>query len=182
MPAATKIIFLDIDGVVNNNRNIFTASNMPYAGGCAPEDLDVTGVRIINKIARLTGAAVVLMSSWAIGCDMEKLRDLSNKIGINFYSFVPDHLHYPGQTRASMVQIWLEVNPEVTHYAIVDDEPGSHEEIHAEHLVLIDEDNGICANDIDRIGELLDVCIWSLASQEKQDQHKKGNNGHSTHS
>lgn len=59
-----KIIFLDIDGVLNNAE--FFRNNVPPPGRDPDDQLDPAGVRRLNIICARTGAVVVISSTWRI--------------------------------------------------------------------------------------------------------------------
>jgi hypothetical protein len=102
-----KIIFLDIDGVLNcdNTRN---PRKFPY----------VVDPRLLARLKRLlkaTRATVVLSSSWR--CDPVGLL-AARHWGIPFFDVCPDK---PRSPRKEMLA-WLRQHPEVTRFAIIDDE------------------------------------------------------------
>ncbi len=55
-----KVIFLDIDGVMNS------VSTRPHAPRGLVDDLDPANVAVLNTIVQATGAVVVVSSSWRL--------------------------------------------------------------------------------------------------------------------
>lgn len=103
-----KIIFLDIDGVLNCN-NTPNPRNFPYV-------VDKKLVARLKKLLDRTGAKVVLTSSWRldpIGVFAAKHWD------VPFMDVSPD---MPKRTRRDEVLTWLSKHPNVSRYAIIDDE------------------------------------------------------------
>lgn len=86
-----KVIFLDVDGVLNSNRRCFEISEGEY--------LDEEKVKLLSKIILETGAAVVLHSGWRFWFNeaLEPMRkeasdfsSLFGKYGIRLYDKTPD--------------------------------------------------------------------------------------------
>jgi hypothetical protein len=103
-----KVIFLDIDGVLNCNTTP-NPRNFPYV-------VDKKLVVRLKKLLDRTGAKVVLTSSWRldpIGLFAAKYWK------VPFVDVAPD---MPKKTRRDEVLMWLSKHPEVTRYAIIDDE------------------------------------------------------------
>ena len=112
-----KILFLDIDGVLNNANSsvgeMFPVE--PYA------------VLLVDRIVQATGCQVVLSSSWR---HMPDWRDVLKKAApsIELLDRTP---RYSSSTkykidesdlcRGHNIQDWLDEHPEVEAYAIVDD-------------------------------------------------------------
>lgn len=101
-----KVLFLDIDGVVNNKNTSFATDLWP---------LDRYSAFLVGKIEMLTGAKVVLSSSW---------RKHPDGVAIVEKHIVPifDKTGSEGNIRGDEIQAWLDRHPEVTKYAILDDD------------------------------------------------------------
>lgn len=169
----TKAILLDMDGVVNNNRNMFITGVTPYGGKCQPEHLDIVSVGLVNKIKRLTGARLILMSTWAVNCNEERLRVLSRMTGLSFDGFVSDEIgDQVWLSRGECVIEWLKANPKVKDFVVIDDEIDHHHKSYASRVIPIDPDVGITTHHLPSIGECLGVDIWQLAIEEKNAQYR----------
>jgi hypothetical protein len=103
-----KVIFLDIDGVLNCSKTP-NPRKFPY----------VVDKRLLIRLQKLidrTGAKVVLSSSWRldpIGLFAAK------RWGVPFIDVSPDK---PKSPRCKEILNWLSEHPRVTRYAIIDDE------------------------------------------------------------
>jgi hypothetical protein len=103
-----KVIFLDIDGVLNSN-NSPNPRNFPYV-------VDKKLLARFKKLLHRTGAKVVLASSWRL----DPIGILAAKHwGVPFMDVSPD---MPKKARRDEVLMWLTKHPKVTRYAIIDDE------------------------------------------------------------
>jgi hypothetical protein len=103
-----KIIFLDIDGVLNS-RQTPNPRKLPY----------VVDKRLLSRLKHLldkTGAKIVLSSSWR--CDPIGLY-AAKYWGIPFIDVCPD---LPRSPRCKEILRWLASHPTVTRYAVIDDE------------------------------------------------------------
>lgn len=108
-----KILFLDIDGVVN-----CLTTHQRHRGfiGIDPEMAFRVG-----KIQLDTGCEVVLSSTWRLG---EVSREEVRNQVVNFIDVTPE-IHTGGRysgIRGEEIQDWLDRHPEVTKYAILDDD------------------------------------------------------------
>ncbi|MDD5061654.1 MAG: HAD domain-containing protein [Candidatus Marinimicrobia bacterium] len=101
-----KILFVDCDGVVNNIRTPNT-DGWPIDPFCA---------FLIGKIVLATDCKIVLSSSWRHSAEGRGV--FRRKV----YPFIDitDHRNYA--TRGDEIASWLLANPDVTRYAILDDD------------------------------------------------------------
>jgi hypothetical protein len=106
--AMTKVIFLDIDGVLNC-RSTPNPRKLPYV-------VDATLVQRFRSLVDRTGAAVVLSSTWRY--DPAGLFAAQHH-GIPFNDVIPD---LPGRPRRDEVLAWLKTHADVGRYAVIDDE------------------------------------------------------------
>lgn len=105
-----KIIFLDIDGVLNHK-------NSPLCG--AVFGIDYTLLPLLKNILDQTGAKIVLSSSWRLSIHPRlRVKDALASIGAEFI----DCTKYLGGPRANEIQEWLNRHPEVTDFIILDDD------------------------------------------------------------
>ena len=104
-----KVLFLDIDGVVNKREN-FNPANNP-----GPYPLDAYCAFLVGRIQLQTSCEVVLSSSWRHHPD--GVKHVSERI-VKLLDVTPDSR----KLRGDEVQMWLDKHPEVTKYAILDDD------------------------------------------------------------
>lgn len=104
-----KVLFLDIDGVVNCKTT--TQRHRGFIG------IDPYMAFMVGKIQLDTGCEVVLSSTWRMD---EKSRAEVRKQVVKFIDCTP---HIPEKReRGHEIQAWLDQHPEVTRYAILDDD------------------------------------------------------------
>lgn len=108
-----KILFLDIDGVCNS-----AATAQRHQGFIG---IDPYMAFLVGKIQLDTGCEVVLSSTWRLH---ELFREEVRKQVVNFIDITPN-LGNGGRhsaKRGREVRKWLRKHPEVTRYAILDDD------------------------------------------------------------
>ena len=165
----SKVIFLDIDGVLNTERQhdhcvetgLAYVDNFGYA-------FDPVSVTNLKRIVDETGADIVISSSWKFWglSTMQKLwanRDLPGKIIDVTPNSVSDEMllsvdldlmELPAG-KGSEIKEWLETKgQQVTHYAILDDLPDMLPEQQS-HFVQTDPRIGITEDDADRVISIL---------------------------
>lgn len=107
-----KILFLDIDGVVNCEKTFQTTSLYP---------LDKYMAFMVGKIQLDTDCKVVLSSSWRHHPDGVKVVDKHVVRILDITPSIPVKT-YAELERGHEIQAWLDAHPEVTKYAILDDD------------------------------------------------------------
>lgn len=116
-----KIIFLDIDGVLNSQRSC--VANGGYGriyDHDSWQELDLVAVKLIAHVAKETGADVVLSSSWRILAKKEDIIAFQEFLGVNIIDVTPRSLD---GCRGGEVKQWLDGCKEpVEAFCIVDDD------------------------------------------------------------
>ena len=103
-----KVIFLDIDGVLNCKR---TPNPRKF-----PFIVDPVLLARLRHLIDLTGAQIVLASSWRfdpIG------RLAAEHYRVPFSDMIPDE---PTEPRCKEILDWLRVHPEVQRFIVIDDQ------------------------------------------------------------
>jgi hypothetical protein len=119
-----RVIFLDIDGVLNHRRSMsIHAISKPAA-------------RLLRQLVRDTDAKIVLSSSWRK--IEEAVYAFRKKTLLTEISKTPSHWH---GIRGYEIKEWLEENPYVDEYVIIDDESDMLEEQRS-HFVKCDMQKG----------------------------------------
>ena len=159
----SKVIFMDIDGVLNTERQ----QNRCRAEGIAHVDgfgfaFDPVAVAHLERIVNATGADIVISSSWKVwGLDaMQRMWDRRNLPG-KVIDITPDtasdemllsvdlDMDLPA-VKGSEIKEWLDINgSQVTHYAIIDDMEDMLPEQQS-HFVQTDPEIGINDDDAKR--------------------------------
>jgi hypothetical protein len=104
----SKVIFLDIDGVLNCQRTS-NPRHLPYI-------IDDALLTRLRQLVDRTDASVVLSSTWRY--DPAGIFS-AKRYGIPFIDVIPDLPHEP---RRKEILQWLQEHPEVTRYIVIDDE------------------------------------------------------------
>ena len=110
-----KVIFLDIDGVLNCSKT-YNPRKLPY----------VIDHKLLNRFERLlqrTKAKVVLSSTWRY--DPAGLFSAKHQ-GIPFIGFTPD---MPRKPRRDEILAWLKDHPKVARYVVIDDDDDELDEL-----------------------------------------------------
>lgn len=133
-----KVLFLDIDGVVNCGR-----TTTRYRGiiGIDPHMAFLVGRIVLN-----TGAKIVLSSSWRGWPEGEE--EIRKKV----YDFIDCTKHVPDEdaVRGDEIKEWLDRHPEVERYAILDDDSDMLLE-QMDHLFRTEWETGINPEIADKI-------------------------------
>ena len=119
-----RIIFLDIDGVLNCTKS---KSKCPSTGD--PVGIDTDKIRRLKRIIDETGAEVVLTSTWKdcyeLGAYKQEHRIgkyMNNKFRKFRIKIKDKTFERTWSQRAKGILDWLKAHPEVTNFVILDDE------------------------------------------------------------
>lgn len=104
-----KVLFLDVDGVINKRDNYNPANNP------GPYPIDAYCAFLVGRIQLQTGCEVVLSSSWRH--HPEGVQNVSKRI-VELLDVTP----YSSGMRGDEIQMWLDKHPGVDKYAILDDD------------------------------------------------------------
>lgn len=111
-----KILFLDIDGVLNSRRTAVACNGYPYDFSDEEmERFDPIAIKLIRKLCKETGCSVVLSSDWRFSFTAHHT---ANALDLPIIDTTPI---LQNSKRGCEINAWLSDHPEVTHYAIVDD-------------------------------------------------------------
>lgn len=124
-----KIIFLDIDGVLNCQNTFIERHKKKMITGYYDLEIDINMVKYLSQIVEKTNALVVLSSSWRIFFCNEngllkafdkglQLVNLLNKYNIAIYDITP---YDTNRNRGLEIVNWLNCH-DVSNFIIIDDE------------------------------------------------------------
>lgn len=132
-----KIIFLDIDGVLNSTSWCFQLRNKEFLGDIQSsfdklnghQYVDPTAVRLVQKLALQHGAKIVISSSWRrydLKSTIDNLwnyKDIQGLIPL-IIDQTPHILrkHLDVRRRGDEIQQWLDDHDYVKQYVIIDDD------------------------------------------------------------
>lgn len=151
-----KVVFLDVDGVLNSNRTCLAMGGIPSGmRKDAVKFLDPLALSMIREICKLSDAKIVLSSTW------RKCRNYK-EYAIEFDLPIIDRTDSysdKGHMRGYEIEDWLEKNLEVTHYAIIDDDSDMLE-YQKKYFVHTNGLEGFLYSHALRLGEILEVNPW----------------------
>jgi len=151
-----KILFLDIDGVLNNHKMWLKG------GGKAYKYFDVNCIDVLNEIIERTNCKVVVTSLWRMGDSIEsllaKLTNDGYKYDILDYTPILDH---PYSVRGNEIKAWLSCHTNVRRYVIVDDDADMLLE-HKDHFYQTDGSVGLTSVAGERIIEMFKIPIIDI--------------------
>ena len=154
-----KVIFLDIDGVLNYTQWYVSDRNPGNING-QEGDIDPMCVERVLRICKETGAKVVITSDWRISWEGTLMR--LERMGLT-RDIVIDKTPYPWGisrrdymlcdddeycTRGAEINMWLRDHPECTNFVIVDDRIDFTEE-QQPHFVKVNPMCGLTDDNVD---------------------------------
>jgi len=162
-----KALFLDVDGVLNSvdwmqqidGRNAWDQAD----GGT---QLDPAAVLRLERIVRETGALVVISSSWRKMYDPETIEGFLRRHGFTGKVIGETAHHIPMEERTTEqqssgkyqrgweIKAWVDEHPEVTHFAILDDD--SDMDGVADHFVHTEYPHGLTDEHVRKVLDLLE--------------------------
>lgn len=135
-----KILFLDVDGVLNNYKTggIFTVTK--------------SKLRLLQQIVERTGCEIVLSSTWRLNV-MGELDVLKKKLWYRKLTIADVTPKFHG-SRGEQIQSWLNQHPDVTAWCIIDDNNGM---LNSQFLNFVQTDGmiGMTAYDAEKVVEIL---------------------------
>ena len=132
-----KVIFLDIDGVLNSDEYFDKIENLNIQG--IQSEVDIEKIKLLKKAIDETGARVVLISSWRYTRNAQYLKELFKQ-----YNIFVDSTPFLQNKRGLEIKKWLENNPNVEDFVILDDEIfDTYDEELMKKLIQISNKNGI---------------------------------------
>lgn len=176
-----RVIFLDVDGVLNCNS---TRQKIPFTEFLGIED---NKVDLLSRLVKECGAVVVLSSSWKRGWDRDAFKcedygtylDLKlGQYGVHIYDKTPDSA---GWNRGHEIAEWMEkisLVENIEGYVILDDEyfADFKEYNLGAHLVRTSWKDGLQKKHIKRAKDIL--MGKNLLSEEEQEASMEETDDH----
>lgn len=141
-----KVIFLDIDGVLNSYRSC-TAYGAYPSDNTSAEKFDEIAINLIRVACKKCNAEIILSSTWR--CD-ENWENLAQTLDLPIVDKTPDNITLSG-SRTLEIEKWLQDNV-VFEYVIVDDTF-----VNLENFVQTDPEEGLSYKDYKKILSILGV-------------------------
>lgn len=143
-----KVIFLDIDGVLNSSRSCYAFGGFPHDfGTAAMARFDHVAIALIRKACELTDASIVLSSTWRL---LHSVHECANGLDLPIFDKTPGG----GGFRGAQIQEWLDAHPEVEKWVIVDDDSDMLDS-QKPQFVQTDFQNGLSYDNYQQIVHLL---------------------------
>jgi hypothetical protein len=146
-----NVIFTDVDGVLNNPIILKQKGSVSFDDECLAQF-----VRLVQR----TSGSVVVTSSWRLSTDkMDFLRAQFTQAGIigQLLGQTPDLGDVA--SRAREIQHWLNSNPSVTSFVILDTFYGAQLKNNLNSFHNVNEERGLTCWDVDRILEYFNLPI-----------------------
>lgn len=163
-----KVIFLDVDGVLNSDEYFDRIQNLDIEG--IESEIDINKVKLLKKAVDETGAKVVLSSSWRYTKNALALKELLANCGIHITDSTPVVEH----KRGLEIRKWLENNDDVEDFIILDDEVfDSYDSGLMKKLIKMSKEKetdvgeGLLSKDVDKIIEKLGKIKENKENQEE---------------
>lgn len=112
---ALKVLFLDIDGVLNSTRSFIAFGGYPQKVEHLVVAGDVIAVRLLQRLCDSAGISVVLSSAWRTSYTFASVGEA---LGLPIIGATPV---FATDIRGEEIAAWLVANPPVESYVIVDD-------------------------------------------------------------
>lgn len=164
-----KLLFLDIDGVLNSVRSAVAHKGYPWPGEPHErewEKFDEVAVRLLQDVVGETGASVVLSSVWRIGADEEFLKDLSERLGVEIkYTTNWSGMERGWEINKTLKDVLSCVEDKLESYVIIDDDSDMLS-IHKDRFVKVDGNNGLS---FENYMEIINVLGIPLTLEEEHD-------------
>jgi hypothetical protein len=135
--APLRVLFLDIDGVLNSHRTALALGGVPHdltPAGVAM--LDPVALALVRNLCRAAGLSVVVSSSWRI---LHHWDAIGRALNLPTMGATP---RSPTGFRGDEVAAWLAEHPEVKAWAVVDDDCDFHP-AQASRFVRVDGEEGL---------------------------------------
>jgi hypothetical protein len=160
-----KVIFLDIDGVLNNydyamkryNEKCEQAGVSSHAHSVINDcydHFDPISVKVLNDVLLLVnGVKVVISSAWRLSNTLDEIRAHFEDQGIKNCNIVSQTPYLSQKKRGEEIDAWLDKNHLITDFVIIDDADDMYP--HKEHLVQTTFEKGLRGAHINRILDVL---------------------------
>ena len=142
-----KIIFLDVDGVLNNanyTKKCYRKNgHKPMSMYCVP--FDPYNLKNLAKIVKKTGAKIVLSSTWRIyKSHIYVLEARLAEYGLRIYDKTDDI----NMIKGAEITEWIKQHRDIENYVVIDDEEYDLSNfIDNKHLVIVDSKYGLTFGD-----------------------------------
>lgn len=146
-----KVVFLDIDGVVNNpyiDADLKVKYFTEYDGRVS----NVQAIRWLSRLCLETDAVIVISSTWR-HAGIDNVRNCLYNSGLDPEVTIYDTTPNSWGDRGDEIALWLKVHPEVDKFVILDDDNDMGQLL--SHLVQCDSSKGFLEKEYQQAKSLL---------------------------
>lgn len=175
-----KVIFLDIDGVLNSTTDFIEAQRREDCINSGGEVISGGKLCLLEEIIEQTDAKIVLSSSWRELFSLKEIHEMFVVRGFTLPITV-----FAGKTecgyrsmdgtrelygRSRLIQEWLDAKDNIESYVIIDDMSEERFiELHEGHIVTTDMDNGL---NLPAMSKAIDILGRNEEYQKKYDAYR----------
>jgi hypothetical protein len=157
MDKVKKVLFLDLDGVLNSERSFLAGAYRtaayhlenpkdPYYLKITTCTIDPIACGLVNRICRELDVSIVISSTHRMHFKdgpekLNQIKNYFNNLGVGG-EYIVDYTMRLGTIRGLEIDEWLKRHPDITHYAILDDSSDMLEE-QMKNFVRCNLDNGM---------------------------------------
>lgn len=159
-----KVIFLDVDGVLNSQRSLMANGRWPNVGNKRSwHHMDHLAVSLVRGLSEAAKAPIVMSSAWRVGDNWEKFAEV-------FKLNIIDKTGSESGIRGNQIKAWLDAHPQVKNYIILDDSSDMLSE-QIGHFVMVDPEDGLRVKDMDIACKILGITINDVKLANKNYQN-----------
>lgn len=148
----SRVLFLDIDGVLNSRRSAVATGGYPH--GFDDSEMvrfDLIAIALVRKLCREAKAKIVLSSTWRYHFPIWKIAE---ELDLPIVGCTPRPSECDYMNRGQEIAQWLAEHPAATRYAIVDDINAMLPE-QQQYFVQTNEEFGLSLADYERLLTIL---------------------------
>lgn len=150
----SKVIFLDIDGVLNSIQAGIGRQGRSFDY----EGLDKIGIQLLKEIVDSTGAKIVISSTWrSDGIEAIKGAFATKGWSEVMFDVIIGVTDQGSGCRGDQINRWILANPECTQYVIIDDDRDMLEDQKTNNFVHVDSLLGFNIYDAYKVINILGV-------------------------
>jgi len=142
-----RVLFLDVDGVLNSDRFASEGPEAPEGEGWwGPSALDPRALELLRRLVHEARCEVVVSSTWRLN---HTRAELSTLLGVEVLDVTPRLHRTPDgmpRSRGDEIRAWLEAHPEVEVWVAVDDDP-----VDVASFVRTDPEVGLTEADVEEL-------------------------------
>lgn len=169
-----RVLFLDIDGVLNSVKTCVATGGYPFTLD-EPEGFDWIAIKLLQRLCDSSGVQIVLSSTWRLHYSPKEVGDF---LGLPVIDKTPSHFEDWSEelplesftqraTRGKEIAAWLQDHPEVTKYCIIDDDSDMLES-QIPFFVKTDGFEGMSWKDFCKVCEILGEAPYAGQARDRE--------------